>query len=79
MTNDQLKYAVGVFSSRQETEQALNQLNRSGFPMDKVSVIARDADRQDDIAGVDVSDRVGNKAVDDNNLLISKFEGTPAE
>jgi hypothetical protein len=62
MTNDQLKYAVGVFSSRQETEQALNQLNRSGFPMDKVSVIARDADRQDDIAGVDVSDRVGNKA-----------------
>ena len=62
MTNDQLKYAVGVFSSRQETEQALNHLNRSGFPMDKVSVIARDADRQDDIAGVDVSDRVGNKA-----------------
>lgn len=62
MANSQLKHAVGVFSSRQEVEQALNQLNRSGFPMDKVSVIARDADRQDDIAGVDVSDRVGNKA-----------------
>jgi hypothetical protein len=62
MANDQLKHAVGVFSSRHEAEQALNQLNRSGFPMDKVSVIARDADRQDDIAGVDVSDRVGNKA-----------------
>jgi len=62
MANDQLKHAVGVFSSRQEAEQALNQLNRSGFPMDKVSVIARDADQQDDIAGVDVSDRVGNKA-----------------
>ncbi|MEW5859931.1 MAG: general stress protein [Cyanobacteriota bacterium] len=62
MANDQLKHAVGVFSTRQEVEQALNQLHRSGFPMDKVSVIARDADRQDDIAGVDVSDRVGNKA-----------------
>lgn len=62
MANSQLKQAVGVFSSRQEVEQALNQLNRSGFPIDKVSVIARDADRQDDIAGVDVSDRVGNKA-----------------
>jgi len=71
MANTQLKHAVGVFSSRQEAEQALNQLNHSGFPMDKVSVIARDADRQDDIAGVDVSDlrfaaalryRVGNKA-----------------
>lgn len=62
MANSQLKHAVGVFSSRQEAEQALNQLNRSGFPMSKVSIIARDADRQDDIAGVDVSDRVGNKA-----------------
>jgi hypothetical protein len=62
MANTQLKHAVGVFSSRQEAEQALNQLNYSGFPMDKVSVIARDADRQDDMAGVDVSDRVGNKA-----------------
>lgn len=62
MANSQLKHAVGVFSSRQEVEQALTQLNHSGFPMDKVSVIARDADRQDDIAGVDVSDRVGNKA-----------------
>ena len=62
MVNSQVKHAVGVFSSRQEAEQALNQLNHSGFPMDKVSVIARDADRQDDIAGVDVSDRVGNKA-----------------
>jgi len=30
--------------------------------MDKVSIIARDAARQDDIAGVDVSARVGNKA-----------------
>jgi len=30
--------------------------------MDKVSIIARDADRQDDIAGDDVSARVGNKA-----------------
>ncbi len=62
MVNSQVKYAVGVFSSRQEAEQALNQLNHSGFPMGKVSVIARDAARQDDIAGVDVSDRVGNKA-----------------
>lgn len=54
--------AIGVFSNRQDTEHALNELERSGFPMSKVSVIARNAARQDDIAGVDVSERVGNKA-----------------
>jgi hypothetical protein len=58
----QHKRAVGVFSSRQDAEHALNELNRSGFSMDKVSIIARDSSRQDDIAGVGVSDQVGNKA-----------------
>ena len=62
MANSYLKHAVGVFPRRQDVEQALNQLHHSGFPMDKVSVIAQDAARQDDIAGVDVSDRVSNKA-----------------
>lgn len=56
------KRAIGVFSSRQDAEYALNQLERSGFPMRKVSIIARDAARQDDIAGVNVSERVGSKA-----------------
>jgi hypothetical protein len=55
------KRAVGVFSSRRDAEYALHELHNSGFPMNKVSIIARDADKQDDIAGVDVSDRVGNK------------------
>lgn len=54
--------AVGVFSSRHDAEHALNELHNSGFPMSKVSIIARDADKKGDIAGVDVSDRVGNKA-----------------
>ncbi|MBW4678631.1 MAG: general stress protein [Microcoleus vaginatus WJT46-NPBG5] len=54
--------AVGVFSSRAETERALHDLRDAGFAMNKVSVIARDADREGDIAGVDVKDRVGNKA-----------------
>lgn len=41
---------------------ALNELRDSNFPMDRVSVIARDGDRADDIAGTEVRDRVGNKA-----------------
>ena len=58
------KRAVGVFSTHREAEQALSQLRDTGFPMDKVSVIARDAGRDHEIAGADVSDRVGNKADD---------------
>ncbi len=56
------KRAVGVFNTRAEAEHALHELNNSGFPMNKISVIAKDADRQEDIAGVDVQDKVGNKA-----------------
>jgi uncharacterized membrane protein len=64
MALGQHKHAVGVFSNRQAAESAINELKRSGFSMNKVSIIARNADRQDDIAGVDVKDRnrVGNKA-----------------
>lgn len=70
MANGQYRRAIGVFSSRRDAVDALNELNSSGFSMNKVSIIARDADKQDDIAGVDVSgslrdssaSHVGNKA-----------------
>lgn len=58
------KRAVGAFPNYRDAEAALMQLKNSGFPMDQVSVVARDADRHDDIAGADVSDNVGNKADD---------------
>lgn len=54
--------ALGVFTTRSETEAALQQLRDAGFSMNKVSIIARDPDRDDEIAGVDVKDPVGNKA-----------------
>lgn len=63
MSNRQRR-AVGVFSTRQAAEQALQELKDSGFTMDRVSVIARDADRKDEMAGVDVRDQTGNKADD---------------
>jgi hypothetical protein len=60
--NEQGQRAVGVFSSRSEAEHALSELRDAGFNMDRVSVIAKDADRKGDVAGVETSDRVGNKA-----------------
>lgn len=56
MAIQQYKRAVGVFQSRDEAERALSSLKNSGFLMDRVSVLAKDADRQE-IAGVDVRDR----------------------
>lgn len=55
--------AFGVFSNRQEAEQALNDLKGSGFPMDNISIIARDADQGDQLGGAEISDRIGNKDV----------------
>ena len=55
------KRAVGTFSSYQTAEVALRELRDSGFSMDKVSVVGRDADRNEVMAGADVSDRVSAK------------------
>lgn len=66
MAIDRKRRAVGVFPTRREAELALHELKNSGFSMEQVSVIARDADRQADIANVEVEDRdrVDNKADD---------------
>jgi hypothetical protein len=56
------KRAVGVFSTRGETERALGELRAAGFNMDRVSVIAKDADSKGEIAGIDVQESADNKA-----------------
>ncbi|MEG4504974.1 histidine kinase [Microcoleus sp. F6_B4] len=60
--SDRHKRAVGVFSTRRETEHALGELRTAGFDMNRVSVIAKDADSKGDIAGIDVHDSTDNKA-----------------
>ncbi len=60
MVSDEEKRAVGIFTSRLDTEIALQELKDSGFPMDKVSVIAKDAEREKDLAGVEVKESAGN-------------------
>ncbi|MEG4302817.1 histidine kinase [Microcoleus sp. D3_18a_C4] len=56
------KRAVGVFSTRRETEHALGELRTAGFDMDRVSVIAKDAESKGDIAGIDVHGSADNKS-----------------
>ncbi|HEY9725889.1 MAG TPA: general stress protein [Chroococcales cyanobacterium] len=67
------KRAFGVFSSRQEAEQALNELKASGFPMDNVSIIARDADQDEQLGGAQVSERIGNKDVSSGTGVVGEI------
>jgi len=55
--------AFGVFSSRQKAEQALSELKTSGFTMDNVSIIARDAEQGEELGGAELTPRIGNKDV----------------
>lgn len=56
--------AVGIFPDRPRTASTLQTLSDSGFSMNHVSVIAKDPDRQNAIAGVNVKDEVTNRADD---------------
>ncbi|MGF2040142.1 MAG: hypothetical protein RMZ43_033390 [Nostoc sp. CmiVER01] len=53
--NSRYKNAVGVFSTRQDTEKALTELKIAGFPMAQVSVIAKDTNTLNGITEVDIS------------------------
>lgn len=61
MTGTSNRRAVGIFSSHKEAEAALNQLREAQFPMNQVSIIAKDSDRLKD------SDRIGDTQVQDLN------------
>ncbi len=46
MANETLKRAIGVFSHRQNAEQALIELKSMGFPTNKIYAIAKTSDRE---------------------------------
>lgn len=58
------KRAIGIFPNRPAAEQALHELKDSGFAMDQVSVVAKDSEQNETIAGANVSDHAENKADD---------------
>ena len=55
MTTDtaQIKRALGIFSSRQKTLQALDELKNTGFPMEKISVITKNTAHDEQISNAD--------------------------
>jgi hypothetical protein len=61
VTSNQTR-ALGLFSNREDAEQALTELKSSGFPMDKVSVVARDAGES--VGDTETIAQVGDKNLD---------------
>ncbi len=55
------KCAVGTFANRQNVEHALNELNRAGFPMVQISVVAKDVDHGTQLNSGGTSKDAGNK------------------
>ncbi|MBE9035760.1 general stress protein [aff. Roholtiella sp. LEGE 12411] len=60
MTLEKERRSVGIFARRSDAELALQELKATNFPMHKVSVIARNAEEQSNIAGVEVKENTGN-------------------
>lgn len=64
MVDHHQKRAIGVFHNRQEAESALNDLKATGFSMNNVSIIAKQTDSEEQVGGVEISDQVGDKSVE---------------
>lgn len=54
-STNELRHAVGTFSTREDAEYALRELRDAGFNMDKVSVVANNPEREDSIGGTEVT------------------------
>ncbi|MEH2273572.1 MAG: hypothetical protein V7K40_01745 [Nostoc sp.] len=60
MTLENERRTIGVFAKCSDAQLALQELKASNFPMHNISVIARNAEDQSDIAGVEIKERTGN-------------------
>ena len=55
MASNQLKYGIGVFRSGQRAVQAFDELRNTGFPMNKISVLAKSPARDKPLGCADTS------------------------
>ncbi|MDY6784457.1 MAG: general stress protein [Cyanobacteriota bacterium] len=62
MAITEMRRAVGVFATRQEAESALTHLRDTGFNMDKISVIAKDAGSGETVGGASATKSAGEQA-----------------
>ncbi|MDB9373657.1 general stress protein [Nodularia sphaerocarpa] len=63
MINQNKKYAIGVFARHEEVEPAINELKASGFPLEQVSIIAKDVEPDERLGEAQISDRINDQSV----------------
>ncbi len=51
MANSQLKHGIGTIPNRQTVENALQELKNNGFPMNKISAMAKSSNRDEQLGG----------------------------
>ncbi|MEH2385710.1 MAG: hypothetical protein V7K14_07950 [Nostoc sp.] len=71
MTLEKERRTIGVFARCSDAELALQELKASNFPMHKVSVIARNAEEQNDIASVESKHSTGNTFSEDAARIVN--------
>lgn len=64
VVNNNYQRAIGTFPNHTAAENALQALKDSGFPMDRVSVVAQNSENMDAIADAEVSEHLDNRADD---------------
>jgi hypothetical protein len=57
MASNQLQHGIGTFPSRQRAIQAFNELRKTGFPMQKISVLAKNPDGNEQLGSADMDER----------------------
>lgn len=62
VTREALQHAIGVFPSKQQVEAAIERLKAHDFPLQQVSVVAKQTGGNEHFSGVEVQETVGNKA-----------------
>lgn len=73
------QFAIGTFSSYEETELALHDLKDAGLVMDQVSVVGRDIDEYTEVTGVNTSNRVQDVSNDNLQLKENKAGETATD
>lgn len=63
--------AFGVFSNREAAEIGLTELKKSGFPMEKVSIIAKDLEKGDRIGNAKTTNSIGEQNVNSPTAIVS--------
>lgn len=71
MANKTEKRGVGVFEHREDAKKALQELKESNFPMDQISLIAREVAGEETIQGAKASDRLDTQEVGTSTTLVA--------